>query len=143
MAKQIPLALIIDNQDRILGVQQLSKPGDEVVGVSDGGTGRVDFEEDFVLIGNGTAPVLSLSQAQLESNGSVSISTSNIDVIKQFLSAGNIEVKIDDTKININDIITTDETLPIDRVGEWFIGRPGWEEATDELSNYTIGGDED
>ena len=63
MAKQIPLTLIIDNQDRILGVKQLSKPGDEVVGVEHGGTGRVDLEDDFVLIGNGTSPVLTQAQA--------------------------------------------------------------------------------
>lgn len=141
MAKQIPLTLIIDNQDRILGVKQLSKPGDEVVGVEHGGTGRVDLEDDFVLIGNGTSPVLTQAQAIIESDGSVSITSSNPELNKQLIAASNIEVRVDDTKININDIITTDEVLPIDRVGEWFIGRGGWEDATDDLSNYTIGED--
>ena len=143
MAKETPLTLIIDNQDRTLGVKQLSKPGNEVVGVLDGGTGRVDFEEDFVLIGNGTSPVLTLAQASIGSDGSISVSSPDINILQHVIGSSDVEIKIDDTNININDIITTDDSLPIDRVGEWFIGRPGWEEATDELSNYTIGGDED
>jgi len=142
MAKEIPLTLIIDNQDRVLGVKQLSKPGDEVIGVEHGGTGRVDLENDFVLIGNGSSPVLTQAKAIIESDGSVSITSSDPELNKQLISSSNIEVRVDDTKININDIITADEVLPIDRVGEWFIGRGGWEEATDDLSNYTIATEE-
>ena len=90
MAKETPLTLIIDNQDRTLGVKQLSKPGNEVVGVLDGGTGRVDFEEDFVLIGNGTSPVLTLAQASIGSDGSISVSSPDINILQHVIGSSDV-----------------------------------------------------
>ena len=49
-----------------------------------------------------------------------------------------IEIKLDDTKIDINDIVTTDDSVRIDRLGEWEIGMSGWEEGEDCLSELFI-----
>tara|TARA_Y100000593_G_scaffold94411_1_gene193344 strand:- start:3471 stop:3887 length:417 start_codon:yes stop_codon:yes gene_type:complete len=130
MAKKIPLTLIIDNQDRVLGVKELSKPGNEVIGIEHGGTGRVGFEDGFILLGNGKNPIISSVNGKLTSNGSVSISSDANITLKM------VEVLVDESKININSIIESDDSLPIDRVGEWSIGMQGWEDATDDLSNY-------
>ena len=68
MAKQIPITLVIDNQDRALGIKQFSSPDNEVLGVSNGGTGSVIFEEDSVLLGNEEEPIQTISRKTLTSN---------------------------------------------------------------------------
>ena len=138
MSKKIPLTLIIDNQDRILGVKQFSVPKTEVVGVLDGGTGRSILEEDFVLIGNGNSPVITIPRTTIESNESFSFSFTDLFKPETFLGNSKIEIKLDDTKIDINDIVTTDDSVRIDRLGEWEIGMSGWEEGEDGLSELFI-----
>ena len=138
MAKQIPITLVIDNQNRALGIKQFSLPDDEVLGVSNGGTGSVIFEEDSVLLGNEEEPIQTISRKTLTSNGSISVSENN-----SFVIDGKLEILVDDTKLNLANILSPINKIPLNRIGSLTVEYNDLEEAETGLSPIIDLGDLD
>ena len=127
MAKQIPLTLMIDN-NTVSGIKQFSEPAEECLPVEHGGTGRINIEDNYVLVGNDTNPVTTIQRKSLVSNDNT------VSILGQdsLVSNSNIEIQVDNSKLDIGNILTNQSIL-INRIGRWINDYEGWEYATDEL----------
>ena len=127
MAKQIPLTLMIDN-NTVSGIKQFSEPAEECLPVEHGGTGRINIEDNYVLVGNDTNPVTTIQRKSLVSNDNT------VSILGQgsLVSNSNIEIQVDNSKLDIGNILTNQSIL-INRIGRWINDYEGWEDATDEL----------
>ena len=128
MAKQIPLTLMVDNNNTVSGIKEFSEPAEECLPVEHGGTGRINIEDNYVLVGNDTNPVTTIQRKSLVSNdNTVSISGEN-----SLISNSVIEIQVDNSKLDIANILTN-QSIPINRIGRWVDNYQDWEGATDEL----------
>ena len=127
MAKQIPLTLMIDN-NTVSGIKQFSEPAEECLPVEHGGTGRINIEDNYILVGNDTNPVTTIQRKSLVSNDNT------VSILGQgsLVSNSNIEIQVDNSKLDIGNILTNQSIL-INRIGRWINDYEGWEDATDEL----------
>ena len=128
MADQIPLTLVIDNQDRALGVKQFSIPSEECLGVEYGGLGKIVIEGNSVLIGNDTDPIVPIPRKTLQDDtGFITINGSD-----SFISNGNLNITVDNSELNIAAIMLNQQ-IPLNKIGRWIDGFEGWENAEDDL----------
>ena len=79
-------------------------------------------------MGNDTNPVTTIQRKSLVSNDNT------VSILGQdsLVSNSNIEIQVDNSKLDIGNILTNQSIL-INRIGRWINDYEGWEDATDEL----------
>ena len=131
--KKIPVTLIIDNdRDLTLGLREYSIASQDMLGVKDGGLGRINFEGGSVLVGDDKNSVQTVPRGSIKTGTGVSITSESSPTS---MLGQEITIELNLSKVNIYNMTNnTTKRIPKNRFGEESIGTDKWDLGTSIFS---------